>query len=67
LISDDILSKFAFAGTPDEIASQSLALFDAGASRVEFGTPHGITEEMGINLLGEVVARVKQTRNSEKT
>ncbi|MCB8976592.1 MAG: LLM class flavin-dependent oxidoreductase [Ardenticatenaceae bacterium] len=55
LISDDLLQKFAFAGTPAEIAQQTLALFAAGANRVEFGTPHGITSQDGLRLLGEKV------------
>lgn len=55
LISDDLLAKFAFAGTPDEIAAHAEALFAAGAVRVEFGTPHGLEPERGIRLLGERV------------
>ncbi len=55
LVSDDILDRFAFAGTPDQIARQAQVLFDAGASRVEFGTPHGFTDAAGIRLLGEQV------------
>jgi 5,10-methylenetetrahydromethanopterin reductase len=55
MISDDLLKHFAFAGTVDEIAEQTRALFDAGASRVEFGTPHGFTEEEGMRLLGVVI------------
>ncbi len=52
LISDDLLKRFAFAGTPDEVATHAAALFDAGATRVEFGTPHGLTPETGLHLLG---------------
>jgi 5,10-methylenetetrahydromethanopterin reductase len=55
LISDELLEKFAFAGTPDEIAAQADALFRAGVNRVEFGTPHGLNEETGLRLLGEAV------------
>lgn len=55
LISDELLEKFAFAGTPDEVAAQADALFRAGVRRVEFGTPHGLNEETGIRLLGEAV------------
>lgn len=55
LISDNLLAKFAFAGTPEEIAEQTVGLFRAGASRVEFGTPHGLTTENGLRLLGERV------------
>lgn len=56
-ISDELLSKFAFAGTVDDIALQTRALFEAGASRVEFGTPHGFSEEEGLRLLAKVMER----------
>ncbi|MBX2999750.1 MAG: LLM class flavin-dependent oxidoreductase [Caldilineaceae bacterium] len=55
LVSDPLLAKFAFAGTPEEIAEQTIAILRAGASRVEFGTPHGLTTENGLRLLGERV------------
>ena len=54
-ISDDLLQRLAFAGTPDQVASQAAALFEAGARRVEFGTPHGLTTAQGLRLLGEQV------------
>jgi 5,10-methylenetetrahydromethanopterin reductase len=54
-ISDDLLRKLAFAGTPDDVANQAAALFEAGVGRVEFGTPHGLNEEEGMRLLGEAV------------
>ncbi len=54
-ISDDLLSAFALAGTPREIVAQTKALFAAGTSRVEFGTPHGLTADSGLRLLGEKV------------
>ena len=54
-ISDELLRRFAFAGTPEEVAEQAWALFQAGVGRVEFGTPHGLTEEEGLRLLGERV------------
>jgi 5,10-methylenetetrahydromethanopterin reductase len=54
-ISDDVLGRVAFAGTPEEVAEQAEALFAAGADRVEFGTPHGLSEENGLHLLGEAV------------
>ncbi|MBL8134576.1 MAG: LLM class flavin-dependent oxidoreductase [Anaerolineae bacterium] len=60
LISDDLLEKFAFAGDPDDLIRQAEALFAAGASRVEFGTPHGIPSAAGIRLLGERVVPVLQ-------
>lgn len=54
-ISDELLAKFAFAGTPGEIAEQILTLFEAGADRVELGTPHGLTAQKGLRLLGQDV------------
>ncbi|MFN8455056.1 MAG: LLM class flavin-dependent oxidoreductase [Anaerolineae bacterium] len=61
-ISDDLLRRFAFAGTPDEVAQQAQELFAAGASRVEFGTPHGLTAEEGVRLLGEKVLPALRSR-----
>ncbi len=55
LISDDILAKFAFAGSPEEILEKVQRIYDEGASRVEFGTPHGLDSAKGIRLLGERV------------
>jgi 5,10-methylenetetrahydromethanopterin reductase len=54
-ISDDVLDRFAFAGSPERIAEHAEALFEAGADRVEFGTPHGLDERRGIELLGSRV------------
>ena len=54
-ISDDLLRRLAFAGTPGEVADQARALIDAGATRIEFGTPHGLSEAEGLRLLGEGV------------
>jgi 5,10-methylenetetrahydromethanopterin reductase len=45
------LEQFAFAGTPEEVAAHAQELYDAGAKRVEFGTPHGRTAAGGIDLL----------------
>lgn len=56
-ISDEMLQRFAFAGTVDDVAEQTRALFDAGAARVEFGTPHGFSEEEGMRLLALVMER----------
>jgi 5,10-methylenetetrahydromethanopterin reductase len=55
LIADDLLARFAFAGTPDDVAAQAGAVLAAGASRVEFGTPHGLTTATGLELLGTQV------------
>ncbi len=55
VISDDLLRRLTFAGTPDDVAQQAADLFEAGAQRVEFGTPHGLSTEEGLRLLGEEV------------
>ena len=55
LVPDAVLDRFAFSGTPDQVAAQVEALFAAGATRVEFGTPHGLTAARGIELLGRRV------------
>jgi 5,10-methylenetetrahydromethanopterin reductase len=48
------LDEFAFAGSPARIAEHANALFEAGADRVEFGTPHGIDERHGVELLASL-------------
>ncbi len=50
-IPDDVLDRFAFAGTPEQIVAHAEAVFDAGAGRIDFGTPHGVPEQRGIELL----------------
>jgi len=54
-IPDDVLDLFAFAGEPARIVEHAERLFEAGADRVEFGTPHGIDERRGVELLGSRV------------
>lgn len=55
LIPDHLLEKLAFAGTAEEVTRQAAALYGAGAARVEFGTPHGLTPRRGIELLADRV------------
>lgn len=56
LIPDDLLERFAFAGNPADIIDQCEALFDAGAGRIELGTPHGVQDAAaGIQLVGQEV------------
>jgi 5,10-methylenetetrahydromethanopterin reductase len=55
LVPGEVLDRFAFSGTPAQVAAQVAGLFDAGATRVEFGTPHGLTAARGIELLGRRV------------
>jgi 5,10-methylenetetrahydromethanopterin reductase len=49
------LERFVLAGTPEEVAAQARALLDAGAARVEFGTPQGLSTDRGVELLCERV------------
>jgi 5,10-methylenetetrahydromethanopterin reductase len=60
-ISDELLRLLGFAGTPAEVADQALALYGAGATRVEFGTPHGLSEAEGLRLLGKIVLPALRT------
>ncbi len=56
LIPDEILDRFIFAGAPADIIEHCARLYDAGAHRVELGTPHGAVEAAtGIRLIGEKV------------
>jgi len=49
------LDRFVLAGTPDEVAAHAVALHEAGASRIEFGTPQGLETSHGVELLAERV------------
>lgn len=56
LISDDLLDRFAFSGDADDMIQHASRLFEAGTARVEFGTPHGLSQpETGIRILGETI------------
>ncbi len=55
LISDEILDAFALAGRPGEIIHRCEELYAAGVDRIEFGTPHGLSRNSGISLLGKEV------------
>jgi 5,10-methylenetetrahydromethanopterin reductase len=55
LLPDELLDRVAFAGTPEQVVRQVEALFEAGASRVELGTPHGVTDRGGVELLARRV------------
>ena len=62
LISDDILELFAFAGNANDLIQQGMAIYDAGAKRVEFGTPHGINQAEAIRILGKKVVPALSNR-----
>ena len=49
------LERFCIAGTPDEVAARVSALWEAGADRVELGTPQGRTPLTGVELICERV------------
>jgi len=55
VITDELLDRFAFAGTPRSVARQVRDLLDAGVARVEFGAPVGLEAEAGLGLLGREV------------
>jgi len=67
LIPGDVLDRFAFAGSPEQVASHAEALFDAGAGRVDFGTPHGVPESRGVELLcAEVLPRLRAAVGADR-
>jgi len=49
------LERFCIAGTPEEVAARVRELWDAGADRVELGTPQGRTTLGGLELICERV------------
>ena len=49
------LERFCIAGTPDEVAERIVELWEAGADRVELGTPQGRTPLAGVHLICEQV------------
>ncbi|MCX6413374.1 MAG: LLM class flavin-dependent oxidoreductase [Actinobacteria bacterium] len=60
LIPDDLLDRFAFSGTPDDVARQAAEIINAGAKRVEFDTPFGMSPDYGLAMLGaEVLPRMR--------
>jgi 5,10-methylenetetrahydromethanopterin reductase len=49
------LERFCISGTPEEVAERVRELWDAGADRVELGTPQGRTPPEGVDLVCERV------------
>jgi 5,10-methylenetetrahydromethanopterin reductase len=45
------LERFCIAGTPEEVAQRIAELWNAGADRVELGTPQGRTPLAGVDLI----------------
>ena len=54
-LPDALLRRFAFCGSPAAVARQAGEILDAGAARVEFGSPHGLDELHGLELIGRQV------------
>ncbi len=59
-IPDDILDLFAFSGTPEQVAGQAQLLIEAGVDRIDFGTPQGLTDLVGVELIGREVLPLLQ-------
>jgi 5,10-methylenetetrahydromethanopterin reductase len=51
-VPDGLLRRFAFAGTPADVIAQVETVLAAGATRVDFGSPHGLGPVEGIELIG---------------
>ena len=67
LIPEDLLDKFAFSGTPEQVAAQAQLLIDAGVDRVEFGTPQGLRTDEGVELIGtRVLPLLNRTRIAQE-
>jgi 5,10-methylenetetrahydromethanopterin reductase len=49
------LERFCIAGTPVEVAARVIELWEAGADRVELGTPQGRDTVHGVRLICERV------------
>jgi 5,10-methylenetetrahydromethanopterin reductase len=56
------LERFAIAGTPEEVVARVRELWDAGADRVELGTPQGRSTASGIDLICERVLPLLRDR-----
>jgi 5,10-methylenetetrahydromethanopterin reductase len=55
LVSRDLLRKFLICGTPTEVTDHLLELREAGVGRVYLGSPFGLEESRGLELLGSAV------------
>ena len=51
IIPDDVLDRFCFAGTPEQVLRQVHDVAGSGASRIEFGQPFGLDRDTGLRLL----------------
>lgn len=54
-IPDDVLDRFCFAGTPEQVSRQVREVIAKGASRIEFGQPFGLDCDVGLRFLAERV------------
>lgn len=54
-IPEDVLERFCFAGTPEQVLGQVREVVRKGASRIEFGQPFGLDSDAGLRLLADRV------------
>lgn len=54
-IPEDVLERFCFAGTPEQVLRQVSQVVSSGASRIEFGQPFGLDRDVGLRLLADRV------------
>jgi 5,10-methylenetetrahydromethanopterin reductase len=64
---DRPLERFCIAGTPEEVAARIVELWDAGADRVELGTPQGRTPREGVDLVCDRVLPLLRRRAAATT
>lgn len=55
IIPEEVLDRFCFAGTPEQVLRQVHGVVASGASRIEFGQPFGLDCDRGLRLLAERV------------
>jgi 5,10-methylenetetrahydromethanopterin reductase len=56
------LDRFTLAGTPEEVAARVVELWDAGADRVELGTPQGRSPLEGVGVICDRVVSLLSGR-----
>jgi 5,10-methylenetetrahydromethanopterin reductase len=61
------LERFSIAGTPEEVAERVVELWDAGADRVELGTPQGRTPLAGVDLVCERVLPLLREAGAQRS
>jgi 5,10-methylenetetrahydromethanopterin reductase len=63
-IPNELAKRFAFIGTPNDIIEQAQEIFDSGATGIEFGTPHNLSNNnFGVSLLVDKVFKYFKDKN----